>query len=75
MYHDAVAKHFVSVNNISELSTILKLKDYPNKLILGGGSNMLLTQNQDALVIHIDLKGITVISEDEDFAFVKVNAG
>jgi len=72
---DVLAKHFVSVNSLDELNAVLALKDFPNKLILGGGSNMLLTQNQDALVIHINLKGIAVISEDEDWVIVKANAG
>ena len=72
---DAIAKHFVSVSSIDDLKTILGLKDYPKKLILGGGSNMLLTKNQDALVTHINLKGISIISEDNDFVEVKANAG
>ncbi len=72
---DVKAKHFVSISNIEYLKKVLLLKDYPDKLILGGGSNMLLTKNQDSLVIHINLKGISIISEDEDFAIVKANAG
>ena len=72
---DVNAKHFVSVNNIDELKEVLALKTYPNKLILGGGSNMLLTKNQDALVIHVNLKGIYIISEDEDSVIIKANAG
>ncbi len=72
---DVLAKHFVSVSSITELKDILTLKVYPDKLILGGGSNMLLTKNQDALVIHINLKGITIVSEDDHFAIVKANAG
>lgn len=72
---DVLAKHFVSVSNLDELKDVLSLKAYPNKLILGGGSNMLLTKNQDALVIHVNLKGISVISEDENSVTVKANAG
>ena len=72
---DVLAKHFVSVSSLSELKEILSLETYPNKLILGGGSNMLLTKNQDALVIHINLKGISIISEDDYFAIVKASAG
>ncbi|WP_339917328.1 UDP-N-acetylmuramate dehydrogenase [Yeosuana marina] len=72
---DATAKHFVSVSNSDQLKSVLSLKEYPNKLILGGGSNMLLTKNQDKLVIHINLKGIEILSQDEDFAIVKANAG
>ena len=72
---DAKAKHFVSVTSIDELKTVLNLQNYPEKLILGGGSNMLLTKDQDLLVLHIDIKGISIISEDEDHVLVKANAG
>ncbi|KAA5824126.1 UDP-N-acetylmuramate dehydrogenase [Algibacter amylolyticus] len=72
---DAHAKHFVSVNNLEDLKHILSLKNQPNKLILGGGSNMLLTQDFDGLVIRINLKGIKIISENEDSVKVQANAG
>ncbi|GAA4963242.1 UDP-N-acetylmuramate dehydrogenase [Algibacter aquimarinus] len=72
---DVQAKHFVSIDNIDDLKTILNHPDYTNKLILGGGSNMLLTKDQNTLVTHINLKGISIISEDDDFAIVKAYAG
>ena len=72
---DVRAKHFVSITNIETLKAVLDLKDYPNKLILGGGSNMLLTKNQNVLVVHINIKGISVISEDDDIVIIKANAG
>ena len=72
---DVKASHFVSVTNIDTLKNILALKEYPNKLILGGGSNMLLTKNFEGLVIHINLKGIEVVSKNDDFVYVKANAG
>jgi len=60
---------------MSELKTILKEKKAEKKFILGGGSNMLLTKDIDALVIHIDLKGKKVITENEDFVWVESQAG
>lgn len=43
--------------------------------ILGGGSNLLIADDGfDGLVLHVDLRGITVESEDE-YAMVKVAAG
>ncbi|MFV9551996.1 UDP-N-acetylmuramate dehydrogenase [Algibacter sp. PT7-4] len=72
---NVIAKHFVSVNNIENLKHILSLNEYPNKLILGGGSNMLLTKNFNGLVIHINLKGISVVNEDDNTVIVKANAG
>ena len=72
---DAKAKYFVSVNSVSELEEILKSKDYPNSFILGGGSNMLLTKDIDALVIHINIKGIEIVSENNGTVIVKAKAG
>lgn len=72
---DAKAKHFVSVSSIDELKQVLELTEYPNRFILGGGSNMLLTKDLDLLVIHINTKGISIISEASDFVQVKANAG
>jgi UDP-N-acetylmuramate dehydrogenase len=43
--------------------------------ILGGGSNLLISDDGfDGLVLHVDLRGITVESEDEQ-AMVRVAAG
>ncbi|MEY8870443.1 UDP-N-acetylmuramate dehydrogenase [Meridianimaribacter flavus] len=72
---DAKAKHFTSVNSLAELTSILASNEYPEKFILGGGSNMLLTKDIDALVIHVNLKGIEIISEDDNYAIVKAYAG
>jgi UDP-N-acetylmuramate dehydrogenase len=44
------------VHSTAELTSVLE-QNKSNKFILGGGSNMLLTKDIDALVIHIDLKG------------------
>jgi len=57
------------------LKSILKSHVSNKKFILGGGSNMLLTQDIDALVIHIDLKGKKIIKEDENFVWVESQAG
>lgn len=44
-------------------------------LILGSGSNIVFTKDYDGLIIHPQIKGIEIIEEDEDYAFVKVGAG
>jgi len=72
---DTNAKYFVSVNSVEELKEVLKLKEFPNRFILGGGSNMLLTKDVDALVIHVNLKGIETVSKTEKTVIVKANAG
>ena len=71
----AKAKQFVAVHNTNELRTILQQNKLEKKFVLGGGSNMLLTQDIDALVIHVDLKGKKIIKEDDDFVWVESQAG
>ncbi len=72
---NAYAKHFVEVNTIDELGEVLKDTRFPDKFILGGGSNMLLTKDIEALVLHINLKGISIDFEDENSVHLKVMAG
>lgn len=71
----AYAKEFVSVSSTTELAEVLKGNKGKELFILGGGSNMLLTQDIDALVIHINLKGKETVSKDENYAYVKAMAG
>ena len=72
---EAKARQFVAVHNIVELRTILKENKASKKFILGGGSNMLLTKDIEALVIHIDLKGKKIIQETDDFVWVECQSG
>lgn len=72
---DAKAKEFVAVHSVSDLKEVLEQNSVKKKFVLGGGSNMLLTQDIDALVIHVDLKGKKVIKEDDDFVWVEGQAG
>jgi UDP-N-acetylmuramate dehydrogenase len=72
---EANAKQFVGVHSVEELKTILVENKDKNKFILGGGSNMLLTKDIDALVIHIDLKGKKIVDENDDFVWVESQAG
>ncbi|MHA4870387.1 UDP-N-acetylmuramate dehydrogenase [Duganella sp. PWIR1] len=45
------------------------------KLVLGGGSNVLLTGDFDGLVLHIALEGKELISGDDRHHFVRASAG
>lgn len=71
----AFAKEFVAAHSIDELAEILKQNKGKKLFILGGGSNMLLTKDIDALVIHVDIKGKDVVNETDDYADVKAMAG
>jgi UDP-N-acetylmuramate dehydrogenase len=45
------------------------------RLILGGGSNLLLTRDIDNLVLHMANLGMTMVGEDSDHVFVQAQAG
>ena len=74
---EATAKYFIEVSSIDQLQGILQSPDYQSteRLILGGGSNMLLTKNFDGLVIKIAIKGFEVVNENEDNIWIKAGAG
>jgi UDP-N-acetylmuramate dehydrogenase len=73
---EVIASWFYKVNSIAELKAIYSDISLPSKkLILGGGSNMLLLNDFDGLVIKIELDGIEVLSENEDNVIIKAGAG
>lgn len=74
---DVTAKYFVEFSSIEDIQEILSNPKFLNtkKLILGGGSNLLFTQNFDGLVLKNNLKGIKLVKEDADFYYVKSAAG
>ena len=71
---DVSASYFVEVNNKDDLLELIQTEVFKkNKLfVLGGGSNLLLTQNFDGLVIRLGIRGISVCEEGEQ---VYVQAG
>ncbi len=69
------AREFVSIR--SEKDLIHVFDNYPEKekFVLGGGSNMLLTKDLEALVLHLEIKGIKIDSGENDTAIVEAAAG
>ncbi len=72
---DVKARQFISVESVSDLRSVLKQTYASELFILGGGSNMLLTHDLDKTVVHVDLKGIEILSETEDSVVVQAKAG
>lgn len=61
---------------LSEESQLNKINMFPKPhTILGGGSNILFTQNYQGTIIHNQLKGIMLIEENEDSVTIKASAG
>ncbi|MFT5820012.1 MAG: UDP-N-acetylmuramate dehydrogenase [Crocinitomix sp.] len=71
------AANFANFNSLVELKELLQHNQTAGHelLILGGGSNILLTQDFNGLVLKNDLKGIEIIAEDGNDCLVKANAG
>lgn len=74
---DKKARYFVQANSEDQIKLALKEAKRLQVpiLVLGGGSNILLTKDLDALVLKIELKGISVLEEDENHILVEVGAG
>jgi UDP-N-acetylmuramate dehydrogenase len=68
-------------SNFARFSTIQDLKDQLNKLnnqellILGGGSNVLFTEDFKGLVLRNEIKGFEITSEDNVSVIIKSGAG
>ena len=73
----AHARQFLRIEQLEQLQAIYTdtaLSGLP-RLVLGGGSNLLLSDRVDALVLQICLKGRQIIGEDEDYVYVEAAAG
>ncbi|MCG1035467.1 UDP-N-acetylmuramate dehydrogenase [Polaribacter sargassicola] len=67
------AKRFISIDSVYQLQQLLKVEK--DIFIISGGSNMLLTKDIDKLVVHINIKGISIDREDQNNVYITVNAG
>lgn len=73
----AIAKHFSRIKTLEDLKEVIdenKILD-EKLLILGGGSNVLFTQNPNVWVLKSELKGISKIDENEDFVWIEAFGG
>ena len=72
---DAKAKSFINVKDSNDLVEILSQNSDQEILVIGGGSNLLLTKDYPGLIISIQTKGIEIIKEDKKEVIIKVQAG
>lgn len=74
---NAQARYFAPFADLQQLQAVLQDDRWSSspRMILGGGSNILFTKDFDGLLLKNELKGITVLREDEEHIFVKAGAG
>ncbi|WP_175625306.1 MULTISPECIES: UDP-N-acetylmuramate dehydrogenase [Oxalobacteraceae] len=73
----ASAQAYLPVSDATQLEQVLQdatLAALP-RLVLGGGSNILLTRDFPGLVLHMGIKGIEIVGEDESATYVRAAAG
>ena len=73
----STAAFFTEARSVKELSEIITSADWEGvpKFILGGGSNILLLNNVDQLVIHVLIKGIEKTQESDEHIWLHVGGG
>ena len=75
---DARCRRYLEFHDVEEarrVADILRTAD-GSFLIVGGGSNLLLTQDYDGIVVHPAIKGFEIVDADEaDDTLVRVGCG
>lgn len=73
----ALARYFAKATDQTSLEQIIRENKQLKQpiLVLGGGSNLLLTQDYEGLVIKMENKGIHLERETADEVFIRVGAG
>lgn len=74
---DVYAKYLFAFSSTDDLQYFLSDKSFQKeeKLVLGGGSNILFTKNVEAVILKNEIKGIELIEETENHFIVKAGAG
>jgi len=74
---DVTAKYFATVKSVEDIQDVLLDPVCINheKIILGGGSNVLFTSNIEALIIKNEIDGIEIVNQDDEHVYIKVGAG
>lgn len=72
---DVIAKRLAAFQTEEELKELLQASAQEQRLILGGGSNILFTKDVDGWVLKNEISGIELIKEDDDFVYVRAGAG
>jgi UDP-N-acetylmuramate dehydrogenase len=74
---NVIAKYFTAFNSTEQLNEILLSMNaaVETSLILGGGSNILLTKNIDGLVLKNEIEGIEIVEDNEEHVYLRVGGG
>ncbi len=68
------AQYYERIEQVADLQKVLKMGIKP-VMVLGGGSNLLLTQDIPGLVVHNAIEGIEIVRKFNNKVWVKVGGG
>ena len=71
------AKYFTILSSAEEAKALFasEIFNKEHHLFLGGGSNLLFTNNYDGLIVKVEIKGKEVVAETDETVTLKVGAG
>lgn len=72
---NASAREFSAFGSVEELNELIGQSGRHHFMILGGGSNILLTKDYDGYVLKNEIEGIEIVHEDDHHVYVKAGAG
>ncbi|WP_430809285.1 MULTISPECIES: UDP-N-acetylmuramate dehydrogenase [unclassified Carboxylicivirga] len=74
---DITAGEYIACHNNTEVAKALAYVQQQNKpfLVLGGGSNILFSQNFEGTIIHPIMNNITKVRENEEYIWLEASAG
>ena len=73
----AKSRYFYPLTDKSDLTELSHLPEFTQNpvLFLGGGSNVIFTQDYPGLIIHLNNKGIRTVAETEENILIEAQAG
>lgn len=74
---NAKARYFAKASHLEDLIELLQFSQQRKLpfLVLGGGSNILFTQDYEGIVIALELRGIHEEKQNEDYVLVHAHSG
>lgn len=73
-----IAKHYLTVASPEDIIQFFaenNLEKHAHRLFLGGGSNLLFVNNFEGIIIHPEIFGMRLISENKNTVEIEVGAG
>ncbi len=72
---DVKAKYFSAFSSVEELNDLVSRDTHVPMFILGGGSNILFTKDFEGIVAKNEIRGVSLIQEDDEHYWVKAGGG